>query len=86
MKTTIDAVGRVVIPKAIRDQAGLGPGASVDIRYENGQIEIEPLFAPVALTREGQFLVATAQSDLPPITSDQIKNLLQGLRQRDDVT
>ena len=41
MKTTIDGAGRLVIPKQIREQVGLKPGMPLDIRVDNGVIEIE---------------------------------------------
>ncbi len=40
MKTTIDRAGRVVIPKAIRDRAGLTPGSEVEIAEDNGEIKL----------------------------------------------
>lgn len=42
MKTTIDAAGRLAIPKAIREQAGLRPGIELDVRLSDGVVEIEP--------------------------------------------
>ncbi len=40
MKSTIDAAGRVVIPKALRDRAGLVPGARIDFAFREGAIEV----------------------------------------------
>lgn len=40
MKTTIDRAGRIVIPKAIRDRAGLTPGLDLEIAEDNGEIKI----------------------------------------------
>ena len=42
MKSTIDRAGRVVIPKAIREAAGLKPGSALTIAYRDGQVVIEP--------------------------------------------
>ena len=37
MKATIDSVGRIVVPKALRDALGLSAGSVVDIsRYGDG--------------------------------------------------
>ncbi len=37
MEVTVDSVGRIVVPKALRDALGLVPGAKVDItRYGTG--------------------------------------------------
>jgi AbrB family looped-hinge helix DNA binding protein len=42
MKTTIDAAGRLVIPKQIGEKASLKPGMALDVRVRDGVIEIEP--------------------------------------------
>lgn len=37
MQTTIDAAGRIVVPKSLRDELGLTPGSTIDIsRYGAG--------------------------------------------------
>ncbi len=55
MRTTIDRAGRLVIPKEIRDRAGLTPGMPLNIRVHNGVIEIEPEGLPVRLEWRGRF-------------------------------
>jgi AbrB family looped-hinge helix DNA binding protein len=41
MKTTIDKAGRLVIPKKLRERAGIPAGAELDIRFnEDGAVEI----------------------------------------------
>jgi AbrB family looped-hinge helix DNA binding protein len=80
MKTTIDAAGRLVIPKEIRHQAGLGPGMAVDIRLENGLIQIEPVSTPIQLVREGHLLVARPVSDVPPLTSEAVQSTIDSIR------
>jgi AbrB family looped-hinge helix DNA binding protein len=40
MRTTIDKGGRVVIPAAIRAQAGLQPGTEIDVQYEDGVVRL----------------------------------------------
>jgi AbrB family looped-hinge helix DNA binding protein len=42
MATTIDRAGRVVIPKEIRELAGLTAGTPLEIRYVGGHVEIAP--------------------------------------------
>ncbi|MCA0436921.1 MAG: AbrB/MazE/SpoVT family DNA-binding domain-containing protein [Austwickia sp.] len=42
MEATIDSVGRIVVPKALRDELGLVPGTKVDVsRYGSG-LHIQP--------------------------------------------
>ena len=43
MKTTIDAAGRIVIPKPLRERLGFTAGESLDLRERHGRLEIEPV-------------------------------------------
>ncbi len=65
VRSTVDGVGRVVIPKRIRDEAGLAPGSQIDISYEAGRIEIEPAPTPGKLKRKGRWLVFVPGHELP---------------------
>ena len=42
MKTTIDAAGRLVIPKAVRQLAGLTPGMPIKVRYRGRRVSSNP--------------------------------------------
>jgi AbrB family looped-hinge helix DNA binding protein len=55
MRTTIDAAGRLVIPRALRDQVGLRSG-EVELVVDGAAIRIEPV-ALEGLAEEGGFLV-----------------------------
>ena len=61
MKNTIDAAGRIVIPKKIRQEANLEPGVPLSIRCQDGRVEIEPVPLPVQQVRKGRLLVAVPQ-------------------------
>jgi AbrB family looped-hinge helix DNA binding protein len=74
MKTTIDSGGRLVIPKEIRQQAGLKTGMSLDIRLRGGLIEIEPTPLNVKLERRGRLLVAIPQESVPALTSQVVED------------
>ncbi len=55
MRATIDKAGRLVIPKALRDHLGMGPGA-VEVTADGAALRVEPL-AGEALQERGGFLV-----------------------------
>jgi AbrB family looped-hinge helix DNA binding protein len=59
METTIDGAGRVVIPKPIRDAAGLKPGTGLKIDYRDGKIEIERKSLKSRLVRKGSVLLVS---------------------------
>lgn len=67
MKTTIDAAGRIVIPRAIRRAAGLEAGTVVDVQFVEGRIEIEPEALRVTMTQRGRFTVAVPGKDIAPL-------------------
>src|SRR5690349_14902238 len=80
MKTTIDAAGRLVIPKEIRREAGLRPGMLLEVRWREGRVEIEPAPLPVKLERKGRFLVAIPQREVPPLTTETVERTRRALR------
>jgi len=57
---TIDAAGRVVIPKEIREQAGIEAGMPLIIRCADGRIEIEPRRRAVRIEKRGRLQVAVS--------------------------
>lgn len=40
MRATIDAAGRIVVPKALRDELGLGPGTELELCARDGRLEV----------------------------------------------
>ena len=40
MRTTIDAAGRIVVPKSLREQLGFAPGAELEVEAVDGQLEV----------------------------------------------
>lgn len=81
MKTTIDRAGRVVIPKSVRESAGLKPGVAVRIEYRDGKVEIEPVGKRVKWVRKGSFIVARAPRGTPPMTNEQVRRLIEETRE-----
>lgn len=80
MKVTIDSAGRLVIPKEIRREAGLKPGMPLEVRWEEGRIEIVPAPLPVKLVRRGRLLVAVPKEDVGPLTADTVERTRAALR------
>lgn len=58
MRTTIDKAGRVVIPAAARERAGLRPGTVLEIIVDELGVRLEPRAPGPRLVRVGRRLVA----------------------------
>lgn len=80
MKSAIDAAGRIVIPKPIRDRLGLGRGQAVEIRERDGHVEIQAAPTPMSLVRRGRGRVAVPEARLPPLTDDIVRATLERTR------
>ena len=80
MKTTIDAAGRIVVPKSLRQAFGLEPGQALDIRAGDGRLEIEIAATPMKLQKRGKGLVAVPEAALPALTADQVRETLERVR------
>ena len=68
MRTTIDKAGRVVIPAALRDRAGLSAGAELEITEDDLGIRLARVAAGPRLVKVGRRLVArpTVAADRRP--------------------
>ena len=82
MRTTIDGAGRLVVPKPIRDAAGIRAGAELEIRVADGRIEIEPAPLEVKLVKRGSLTVAVPRKRIPPLTGEIVRQTLDRVRRR----
>ena len=81
MRVSIDSAGRHVIPKKIREEAGLKPGAPLDISCRDGQIEIQPAAMRLRFLRGGRFVVALPKKHhRQPLTAETVEPTLNALR------
>ncbi len=79
----MDSAGRVVLPKSIREKAGLQPGQPLEIRYEDGRVEIEPAYLEVEIVQgEDGFPVLRAFEPVPVLTAEEVRATLEKVRNR----
>ena len=64
----IDAAGRVVIPKEIRQEAGIEAGMPLQISCREGRIEIEPRRRPIRIEKRGRLQIAVSVEDGEPLS------------------
>ncbi|HXM58816.1 MAG TPA: AbrB/MazE/SpoVT family DNA-binding domain-containing protein [Candidatus Dormibacteraeota bacterium] len=83
MRGTADSAGRVVLPKPIRDAAGLAGGQEVEVRMAGAIIEIEPIQPEVRLrTRPGRLPLLEVDGEVEPVTDEDIRAWLEAQRER----
>lgn len=76
----MDRSGRLVVPKALRDAAGIRPGDPLEIRVRDGILEIEPLPATIELVEKDGILIAVAPEGTPVLEADAVSATLDALR------
>jgi AbrB family looped-hinge helix DNA binding protein len=77
MDATIDSVGRIVIPKALREALGLRTGTKVDISRYGAGIQVVPVGRTARLVDESGVLVATGDT---PIDDEDVFALIDAGR------
>ena len=80
MRTAIDAAGRLIVPKALRNELGLTSGRELEIRARDGVLIVEPIPTPVTLVQKGKTIFAKPQTRLPELTIDEVRDVLEGTR------
>ncbi len=64
MRTTIDALGRIVVPKPLRDELGLTAGSTVDISRYGAGLQLVPTGRMARLIDEAGVLVASGSTTI----------------------
>ena len=80
MRTTIDAAGRIVVPKAIRDELALYGGQELEVSAVGGRIEIDVPPTPMHMELRDGVLVAVPDVPLPPLTDEIVRETLDKIR------
>jgi AbrB family looped-hinge helix DNA binding protein len=75
MRTTIDAAGRIVVPKPLREQLGFSPGTELEIDAVDGRLEVVvPSRVRVEDGPQGARFVADGAE---PLTAAQVRDLME---------
>ncbi len=79
MMIAIDKLGRVVIPKNLRDELGLRPGMPLTITTDGVGVRIEPeRSGGILVERDGALVVVSASGRA--ITDDEIRDAIDAGR------
>lgn len=82
MKTTIDKAGRVVIPAAVRERAGLRAGTELEVIVDDLSIRLVRAVPRARLVRVGRRLVARPTAKAKDRTPVDVAELVEQERNR----
>jgi AbrB family looped-hinge helix DNA binding protein len=77
MEATIDSVGRIVVPKALRDALGLTPGTPVDLSLYGPGLQLIPVGRTARLREVDGAIVADSDT---VVTDDDVLGLIDAGR------
>lgn len=80
MRTTIDGAGRIVVPKALREELGLSAGQELELRAADGVLEVQVPATPMRLATQRGELVAAADREMPELPPDVVRETLERIR------
>jgi AbrB family looped-hinge helix DNA binding protein len=76
---TLDRAGRLVLPKAVRDELGLFPGDTLEVTVEGDEVTLRPRRAARPLQKErGVWVLRTGQ----PLTAGETRETLRHIREQ----
>lgn len=77
MEAMVDSVGRIVVPKPLRDALGLTPGTTVDVSLYGSGLQLVPAGRTARLREVDGRLVAESET---VVTDDDVFGLLDAGR------
>ena len=76
----MDAAGRVVIPKSLREAIGLGDGGEVDIQLTDGALIVTPPTVRKSVVDRNGRATIVPDEDVPPLSDAVVREVLDLIR------
>jgi AbrB family looped-hinge helix DNA binding protein len=73
----MDDVGRIVVPKPLRDRLGLRPGSVVDVSLYGDGLHVSPGGRTARLERRSEGLVAVSDTE---VVDDEVFEIIDSVR------
>ncbi|HEU0018672.1 MAG TPA: AbrB/MazE/SpoVT family DNA-binding domain-containing protein [Thermoleophilaceae bacterium] len=80
MRVAIDSVGRMVIPKAFREELGIAGAAEVEMRAADGRIEMTIPDVSARVERRDGLPVIVTDEPMAPLTIDATRAAIDRVR------
>ncbi len=80
MRIAIDAVGRLVVPKSLRDELGITGPTELEIAARDGMIELAVADVPARVEDRPDGVVITTDVPMAPLTIDDVRATIDRIR------
>jgi AbrB family looped-hinge helix DNA binding protein len=76
----MDGSGRLVVPKALRDELGIEAGQPLRAAVRDGRLEIEPEPIDAELVEVDGVMVIMPREPVPPLSRDDVRLIVESTR------
>lgn len=80
MRVAIDSTGRLVVPKALRNELGLVGSAELEMRGVDGRLEITLVDVPARVADSDGAAVIVPDGQLAPMTIEETRDAIDRVR------
>jgi AbrB family looped-hinge helix DNA binding protein len=80
MRIAIDSVGRLVVPKSLRDELGITGPTELEIEARDGMIELAVSDIPARVEDRPDGAVIAADVPMTPLTTDGVRAAIDRIR------
>lgn len=82
MRVAIDGVGRIVIPKAMRDALGIEGPTELELSERDGALELTVPYANAHIEEREGMSVIVIDPPPPPLGAEKVREVLERVRER----
>jgi AbrB family looped-hinge helix DNA binding protein len=80
MRVAIDAVGRLVVPKPLRDELGISAATELELVARDGVLELSVADAAAHVEARGGTPVIALSEPAAPLTSEDVRAAIEHVR------
>lgn len=80
MRVAIDGVGRVVIPKPMREALGIDGPTELELTEVDGRLELTVPYVKAHLEVRDGFTVIVPDEPVPPMTTEMVRDAIERSR------
>jgi AbrB family looped-hinge helix DNA binding protein len=80
MRVAIDGVGRIVIPKPMRDELGINGPSELELTEVDGKLELTVPYMKAHLEVRDGLSVIVPDEPVPPLTTEMVREVLERVR------